>query len=148
VKKLVSCLIVVVVVAVALATGCCRLRPPRDVEPVERTLVTTGYCKCGECCGWRRTWYGKPVYSSGRNAGKRKKIGVTSSGTVAKPGTIAADTSRYPYGTIIYVKGYGYGRVEDIGGAVKGDHIDLYFRRHSTAKEWGRQSIRVKIWFP
>ena len=36
-------------------------------------------------------------------------------GRRARLGTIAADTRRYPFGTIMYVPGYGYGRVEDRG---------------------------------
>lgn len=122
------------------------MRPPRNVTPFERTLRVTGYCKCGECCGWHRTWYGLPVYSSGPNKGKRKIVGQTASGTRARPGTIAADTKLYPFGTVMYVPGYGYGRVEDRGGKVKGQHIDLYFRSHRRARNWGSKKLRVKIW--
>ena len=41
------------------------------------------------------------------------------SGKMAKVGTIAADTSVYPFGTIMYIPGYGYGEVQDVGGAIK-----------------------------
>jgi 3D (Asp-Asp-Asp) domain-containing protein len=128
--------------ATVLAAGGCRIRPPRGAQPVERTLLTTGYCKCGECCGWRRTWYGKPVYSGGA-----LKVGITASGSRATRGTLAADP-KTPFGTIIYVPGYGYGRVEDRGSGIVGDHIDLYFHTHRQAKQWGRKRLRVKIWYP
>ncbi len=36
-------------------------------------------------------------------------------------GTIAADTDHYPFGTRMYIPGYGWGKVEDRGGAIKGD---------------------------
>lgn len=72
---------------------------------------------------------------------------MTASGVMATRGTIAADTSRYPFGTILYVPGYGYGRVEDRGGAIRGDHIDLFFTSHRRAKEWGRKQVTVKIWY-
>ena len=111
-------------------------------------MVVTGYCKCGQCCGWRRTWYGKPVYASGPNAGQRKRVGITSSGTRARQGTIAADTSIYPFGTIMYVPGYGYGRVEDTGGAIRGQHIDLFFAGHTRARQWGKQELTVRVWLP
>lgn len=75
-------------------------------------------------------------------------MGVTASGTHARHGTIAADASRYPFGTVIYVPGYGYGRVEDRGGAIQGDHVDLFFSSHDEAREWGRRILRVKIWYP
>ncbi len=132
--------------ALLLGTGCATIRPPAHVPAVERTLLTTGYCPCRECCSWRRNWLGRPVYASGPMAGQRKEVGVTANGTEARHGTIAADTSRYPFGTTMYVPGYGYGRVEDRGGDIKGDHIDLYFRHHRDALEWGRRYRRVRIW--
>jgi len=135
------------VLMLGVVCGCRAIRPPRGVRPVERVLVTTGYCKCGKCCGWRRTWYGRPVYTSGPNKGKTKKIGITASGVRARPGTIAADTARYPFGTVMYVEGYGFGRVEDCGGKVKGDHIDLFFHSHRQAERWGVKKVPVKIWF-
>ena len=132
--------------ALLMVCGCARIRPPRGTVPVARRLLATGYCRCGRCCGWRRTWYGRPVVASGRNKGRRKRVGMTASGTMARPGTIAADTSLYPFGTVMYVEGYGYSRVEDRGGSVKGQHIDLYFRSHKEALKWGRRYVNVKIW--
>ena len=111
-------------------------------------MTVTGYCPCKKCCGWRRTWYGKPVYAYGPSRGKKKKVGVTAAGTKAKKGTIAADTNRYPFGTIMYIPGYGYGRVEDRGSAVKGEHIDLFFKTHQQALEWGREQKVVTVWMP
>ncbi len=61
-------------------------------------------------------------------------------------GTIAADTRYYPFGTRMYVPGYGWGRVEDRGSAIKGkSRIDLYFGSHSDALAWGRRRVRVII---
>lgn len=137
-----------VLLLAAGCAGCARIRPPKRTEPVRRTMLTTGYCKCGKCCGWKRTWYGRPVFASGPNKGKPKRVGITASGTKARHGTIAADTSKYPFGTVMYIEGYGYGRVEDRGGAIKGDHIDLFFHSHKAALEWGRQWVQVKVWIP
>jgi 3D (Asp-Asp-Asp) domain-containing protein len=109
-------------------------------------MTVTAYCKCGKCCNWRRNWYGKPVIASGKHEGDRKKVGITASGTRARIGTIAADTSRYPFGTIMYVPGYGYGRVEDRGSAIQGEHIDLYFKRHEQALRWGQVKTEVSVW--
>ena len=67
---------------------------------------------------------------------------------MVRPGTIAADTSIYPYGTVMHIPGYGYGRVEDTGGAVKGQHIDLYRPNHWFARRWGVQKKKVKVWLP
>lgn len=138
-----------------LAGGCClpglrmeRVRPPRGVAARSYVLETTGYCPCGLCCGWRRNWLGRPVIVSGPDRGRTKKVGVTASGTRARHGTLAADTDIFPFGTVIYIPGYGYGRVEDRGSDVKGYHIDLFFRRHNDAVGWGRVRKRVKVWPP
>ena len=136
----------VAAVFLSLFTGCARIRPPHGVTSIERVMETTGYCKCKKCCGWRRTWYGKPVSTRGPDAGQYKRVGVTAAGTKARKGTVAADTSRYPFGTIMYIPGYGYGRVEDRGSAIQGDHIDLFFKSHREAERWGRQKKTVRIW--
>lgn len=129
-------------------SGCARIRPPRHAPSFDRVMETTGYCSCGKCCNWKRNWLFRPVIASGPSKGQRKKVGYTASGVKAKPGTIAADTSRYPFGTIMYVEGYGYGRVEDRGSAIKGEHIDLYFKSHRDALRWGRRNTRVRVWLP
>lgn len=66
-----------------------------------------------------------------------------------KNGTIAADTAYYPFGTRMYVPGYGWGVVEDRGGAIKGPaRIDLYFDSHSQALQWGRKVLNVTVEYP
>eukprot|EP00951_Prasinocladus_malaysianus_P043417 scaffold541676_cov42-Prasinocladus_malaysianus.AAC.1 len=61
-------------------------------------------------------------------------------------GTIAADTMHYPFGTRMKVPGYGWGVVEDRGGAIKGvDRIDLFHRDHLSALKWGRQRLEVVV---
>ena len=64
-------------------------------------------------------------------------------------GTIAADTDYYPFGTRMYVEGYGWGVVEDVGGAIKGpNRIDLYHPTHRKANVWGRQNVIVEVILP
>lgn len=82
----------------------------------------------------------------GKSKGKPKHVGITASGTKADWGTIAADPKLFPFGTIMYVPYYGWGRVEDIGSAIQGKHIDLYFPSHRKAIKWGRVKRRVKVW--
>ena len=139
-----------VVTALACGGGCYnnRIRPPRNIASHVIVVEATGYCNCGKCCGWEKSFFGlgRPVYSTGVNKGKPKKVGVTASGTHAKHGTIAADTSKLPFGTVIYIPGYGYGRVEDRGGAIKGTKIDLWFSSHEKALKWGRKKMKVRVW--
>ena len=140
----------ILLVLFALLGVGCFLRDLRwhGVHPGNRSpdqtvsLKTTGYCHCRTCCSWERNWYGKPVTSSG----SPKKIRYTASNTYARPGTIAADTDAFPFGTILFIPGYGYGRVEDRGGAIKGRHIDLYFKKHERARAWGVQQKSVQVW--
>ncbi|MEN7972660.1 MAG: 3D domain-containing protein [Verrucomicrobiota bacterium] len=134
-----------------LLCGCAtgrKYRVPRNQKPEIVKMETTGYCKCGKCCGWKRNWKFQPVVAYGPTKGRPKTVGITASGTRAGWGTIAADTRHYPFGTIIYIPDYGWGRVEDIGGGIKGKHIDLYFPSHRQALEWGREWKQVKIWKP
>lgn len=75
-------------------------------------------------------------------------MGYTASGTKAREGvTIAADPRYYPFGTIMKIPGYGTGRVEDTGGDIKGPaRIDLFFKSHKQAIDWGRKRIPVQVW--
>jgi len=62
--------------------------------------------------------------------------GLTYSGTPVKHGTLAVDPEVIPLGTLVYIPGYGIGRAEDIGGAVKGNKIDLGFE--DVSRGWWR----------
>jgi len=143
-----------VIVAMAVALLClwrisCRRRPdvppPAVPQPKRPLVLVTGYCNCQKCCSWERSWFGfgRPVYSSGKLKGRPKEVGVTASGKWARKGTIAADPSVYPFGTRLYVPGYGEGVVEDVGGSVKGLHIDVWFPSHAEALKWGKRRLSV-----
>ena len=88
------------------------------------TFKLTAYCACIKCCG--------------------KSDGITASGAKAVEGvTVAADT-RFPFGTKIIIDGHEY-TVQDRGGAVKGDKIDIYFNSHTEALKFGVQYKEVFI---
>ena len=120
---------------------------PAEVQGEILVLRVTGYCNCGKCCGWRNKWlfFGEPVYSYGKMKGSPKKIGLTASGRVAAKGTIAADPSVFPFGTKMTIPGYGTGIVQDVGGSVKGTHIDIWFPSHKEAVAWGTRKVKVKV---
>ena len=89
------------------------------------TFTITAYCPCISCCG--------------------KDNGITASGTKAQANyTIAADTSILPFGTEVFIDGNKY-VVEDVGGGIKRNHIDMYFNTHSEALSFGRQNKKVYI---
>lgn len=126
-----------------------RIRPPEGVTPITVEMKTTSYCHCSRCCSYK--WFLFVPYQRnprGPLPYRIKHVGITASGVMARPGTIAADRTIYPFGTVMYIPGYGYGRVEDVGGAIKGHHIDLYRPNHAYARLWGAQTKQVKVWLP
>ncbi len=150
--KVFTVLVIVSVIPAFFFLEGCRtisIKPERNARVSVRTFIATGYDNGPKSCGWKRNWLGQPVYAYGPNKGKPKAVGITASGRRAKKGTIAADTRYYPFGTVMYVPGYGYGRVEDTGGAIKGaDRIDLWFPSENEALNWGKRKISVKVWIP
>lgn len=136
------------VVVVLVAEGCAsHPKPPPRAKGYNRDMVVTAYDAGPKSTNWKRNWLLQPVIASGPNKGQRKKVGITASGTKAKHGTLAADTTYYPFGTIMYIPGYGYGRVEDRGSAIQGpDRVDVFFKSRKKALRWGKQQLRVRIW--
>ena len=135
-----------------LLVGCATTGGRRGAAPAANdtrwktlTMVVTGYCPCGECCNWRRTWYGRPVVANGPHAGRSKVVGLTANGRQAHAGTIAADSAVLPLGTQVYVPGYGYGTVEDTGGEIRGRRLDLFFSTHQEAQRWGVKRLQVRV---
>ncbi len=59
--------------------------------------------------------------------------GRTYSGTAVVKGVCATDPKVIPLGTNFYVAGYGLCRAEDIGGAIKGNDVDLGYEDASKA---------------
>lgn len=59
--------------------------------------------------------------------------------------TIAADWSVYSPGTILYIEDIGERTVQDRGGAISGQKIDVFFNSHEDALRFGRQEVRIKV---
>lgn len=111
-------------------------------------MLVTAYSAGQKSTGWEYKWgccLLPSVYAYGPNKGKRKQVGITSDGSKARKGTIAADITRCPYGTKMYVPGYGWGEVHDKGSAIQGNHIDVFFPDEDDAIAWGRQVLDVII---
>lgn len=58
---------------------------------------------------------------------------------------VAADWDVLPQGTRIWIEGYGEAVVEDTGGMIKGNRLDIYMERHQEALKWGRKMVRVRL---
>ena len=95
--------------------------------------VLTAYCPCEKCCG---------IWAKNRPNG----VVYTASGEVAQEGvTVAADWDVYPAGTVLRIEGMGEYIVQDVGGAVNGNHIDVYFDTHEKAVNFGKQTAFVEV---
>lgn len=69
----------------------------------------------------------------------------TATGTTATAGrTIAVDPKVIPYGTKVYIEGYGYRIAEDCGG-FRGNHIDIFVNRISEIPRAGKITVRLRI---
>ncbi len=59
-------------------------------------------------------------------------------------GDVAVDPSIIPFGTYLYVDGYGPARAVDSGSAIWGEHIDLFFKESAfKVAEYGLQWHKV-----
>jgi 3D (Asp-Asp-Asp) domain-containing protein len=94
------------------------------------------------------TGYTAGFESTGKHPG-HPSYGITASGVKVKRdlySTIAADTSVFPIGTILFIPGYGYGVVADTGSAIKGNKIDLYYETvEDVYSQWGKKTVDVYI---
>ncbi|HEX7064694.1 MAG TPA: peptidoglycan-binding protein [Bacillales bacterium] len=58
---------------------------------------------------------------------------------------IAVDPDVIPLGSTVWVEGYGYAVAGDIGSAIDGKDIDIFFSSRSKALNWGVRTVKVKV---
>ena len=105
------------------------LAPASKFRTIE--MEVTAYCPCTKCCG--------------PNA-----QGLTASGKSIQfnDGQFVAADKRFAFGTKLIIPGYAAGKiveVQDRGGAIKGNKLDVYFHTHAEALKWGRQKLTVTV---
>ena len=88
------------------------------------TYKITAYCPCSKCCG--------------------KTSGITASGTKATAGRTVAASSKFAFGTKLNIGGHIY-TVEDRGGAINGNKIDIFVNTHAEALQWGVRYLTVSV---
>ncbi|WP_232219170.1 peptidoglycan-binding protein [Anaerovibrio sp. RM50] len=88
---------------------------------------------------------GRAVFVHATAYSPEETSGVTASGTAVRKGVIAADLSVIPMGTRVYIPGYGEAVVEDCGGSIVGNIIDIGFDTYVEAIAFGRQDIEIYI---
>ena len=92
---------------------------------VTKIFKITAYCSCSKCCGAHASGY-------------------TASGTLATANRTVAASSQYAFGTKLIINGKEY-TVEDRGGAITGDRIDIYMNSHAEALAWGVRYLPVQV---
>ncbi len=59
--------------------------------------------------------------------------------------TIAADPSVIPLGSKVFIEGIGYRTVEDTGGAIKGNKVDVFMDTERECNKWGVQKVKLEV---
>lgn len=72
--------------------------------------------------------------------------GRTALGIPVKRGVVAVDPRLIPLGTKLHIPGYGAGIAADVGTAIKGRIIDLWFPTTAKARQWGRRSVTITVY--
>ena len=71
--------------------------------------------------------------------------GATATGLAAGWGVVAVDPSVIPLGTRLSIPGYGSGVAADVGSAISGTAIDLWFPTEAQARAWGRRAVTITL---
>jgi 3D (Asp-Asp-Asp) domain-containing protein len=74
-----------------------------------------------------------------------KSDGITASGLKVLEGETIACPPQFPLGTKLNIEGIGTRICEDRGGAIKGNHVDIYVESKKDAFEFGRQNLMAEI---
>jgi len=123
-KKLIILIEILFIILLLMASG-----PGAEIQEQKYYLMTaTGYYPGPESCA--------PFDD-----------GFTAIGDIAGRGSIAIDDKNGPLkmGQMVYIEGYGIGKCNDRGGAIKNWKIDLCFDTIEEAREWGRKLVKVYL---
>lgn len=69
--------------------------------------------------------------------------GPTASGAMAGPQSVAVDPNVIPLGAQLYIDGVGERTADDTGGAILGDHVDIWEPTYYQCANWGVQDRSV-----
>lgn len=118
-----------IAIAAAAVFTFAAIAPSLRAAPEAGQYNATAYCSCSKCCG-------------------RWADGLTATGKRAQWGIIAADWLLLPRGTRVGLSCFP-GQVfvvEDRGGAIRGERIDIWHPSHRSALRFGvRGRVQVKI---
>ena len=104
----------------------------QGITPIVITANTSAYCSCASCCG--------------------KTNGITASGAPASTWYTIAASSSFKLGTVVYIPYFqnqpngGWFVVQDRGGAITGNKIDIFMGSHSQALSFGRKNLECYVY--
>lgn len=71
--------------------------------------------------------------------------GITASGLLVKKQQTLACPPEFPFGAKVAIEGMGVLRCEDRGGAIKGNHFDIYMETKTEAFAFGRRNLVAEV---
>ena len=107
-------------------------RPVEDNVKIGKDRVSLGTYRVTAYCADCEVCVNVPEWRDGKTASGKDAEGLI----VAAPADIA-------FGTVLDIEGYGRAVVEDRGGAIVGDKLDVLMSSHSAALTWGVRHIEV-----
>jgi 3D (Asp-Asp-Asp) domain-containing protein len=131
-----------------VAAGKLLLRQEVVREPVPQIVTsrrTYGVAARGVYGGRRVFQMVATAYDPGPGSCPGTADGITCNGKRAGYGVAAVDPTVIPLGSKLYIEGYGYAIAADVGGAIKGNRIDLGYNSRSGALQWGRRTVTVYV---
>jgi len=121
-------------------------------KPVDKIVVQGTYPlmpvnRGGDPIPYKRVFQSRATaYSAIHGIGKT----YTASGRLAVRNpegysTIAVDPKVLPYGTKVFVEGYGFAIAADCGSGIQGNEIDVFFDYRSEALKWAVKYVNVYV---
>jgi len=118
-------------------------------EPVSRILAygTSGTINRGnETIRFQKAFeMTATAYYPGPESTGKWADGYTKIGLRATFGVVAVDPNVIPLRSRLYIDGYGFAIAADVGGAIKGNRIDLCYDTKAEALKWGRRKTKVYL---
>jgi len=126
------------------------LEPPSFIPGVElRGWRSLGVFECtayADGDGYTPScWDGLVAYGEGSFYLDYRTRQINYAGWSTRDGWVAVDPTVIPMGSELYVEGYGYCEARDVGSAIKGRRLDLFFDDLEEMDAYGRQHQRVWI---
>lgn len=129
-----SSVVIIAVFFIFLSISIVNAKTKPKLKSYRMWVIATAYCPCSKCCG-------------------EDSPGITATQTDAYKAGVAVDPNIIPKGSHIDIPGYNRGPNEngswilcdDVGGAIKGNRIDVRFKTHQEAIEWGVREILIRV---